>query len=163
MFLVKIKTLRASQFVFIFENSRHIMVVRLSAPCTDCLYPPGGKPSTRFCWRLSRSQGHSRARRINSMTNPQWPPRGMEPATFRLVAQCPIQLRQSRLYKIICGGWGEEKYSYVSNIIKSWVDTSVLPQYFLRYFGYEYINSWRHWHKNINPLSANVKNMVSYK
>ena len=31
--------------------------------------PPGNPPSTHFCWRLSRPQGHSAAGRIMSMKN----------------------------------------------------------------------------------------------
>jgi len=34
-------------------------VVRLSALRTGRLYPLGNIPGTRFCWRLSRPQGHS--------------------------------------------------------------------------------------------------------
>jgi len=44
-------------------------VVRLSALCTDRLYSPENIPGTHFCWRLSRSQGHSAAGRIMSMKN----------------------------------------------------------------------------------------------
>jgi hypothetical protein len=43
--------------------------------------PPGNISSTYFCYRLSRPQGHSAAGRI--MT-----PSGIDPATFRYVAQC---------------------------------------------------------------------------
>jgi hypothetical protein len=44
-------------------------VVMLSDLCTSHLYPPGNIPGTHFCWRLSRAQGHSAARRIMSMKN----------------------------------------------------------------------------------------------
>jgi hypothetical protein len=44
-------------------------VVSLSALCTGRLYPPGYTPGTHFCWRLSRSQGHSATGRIMSMKN----------------------------------------------------------------------------------------------
>jgi hypothetical protein len=63
-------------------------VVRLSALRTGRLYPQGNIPGTHFCQRLSRTQGHSATGRIMSMT-----PSGIEPATFRFVAQCLIQLR----------------------------------------------------------------------
>jgi hypothetical protein len=53
-----------------FLDNRHLKVTRLSALRTDCLYPPGDIPGTHFCWRLSRPQGHSAARRITSMKNP---------------------------------------------------------------------------------------------
>jgi hypothetical protein len=49
--------------------------------------PPGNIPGARFCWRLSRLQGHSTARNNFNYTI------GNEPATFRLVAQCLYQLR----------------------------------------------------------------------
>ena len=44
-------------------------VVMLSALRTGRLYPPGNIPGTHFCYRLSRPQGHSAARRITSMKN----------------------------------------------------------------------------------------------
>ena len=43
--------------------------------------PPGNAPGTHFCQRLSRPQGHSAIVRI------QMTPAGIEPATFRFVAQ----------------------------------------------------------------------------
>jgi len=50
------------------------------------LLPPGNTPGTHFCWRLSRPQGHSAIGRIISMKIPMTPS-GIEPATFRFVAQ----------------------------------------------------------------------------
>jgi len=44
-------------------------VVRLSALCTGCLYPPGDILSTCFSYGLSTPQGHSVARRIKSIKN----------------------------------------------------------------------------------------------
>ena len=44
-------------------------MVRLSALCTDCLYPTGNISGTHFCWRLSRRQGHRAAGMITSMKN----------------------------------------------------------------------------------------------
>ena len=48
--------------------------------------PPGNAPGTHFCYRLSRPQGHSAIGRILSMKNPLTLA-GIEPATFRFVAQ----------------------------------------------------------------------------
>ena len=52
-----------------FWDSWHVKVVRLSAPCTRCLYSSGDIPATHLCWRLGRPQDHSAARRIKSMIN----------------------------------------------------------------------------------------------
>jgi len=64
--------------------------VRLSALNTGRLYFPRNILDTHFCQRLSRSQGHSAAGRIMSMKNSN---DTIEPATFRLIAQCLNQLR----------------------------------------------------------------------
>jgi hypothetical protein len=53
----------------ILKDDRHMKVVRLSAICTGCLYPPGNTPGTHVCQRLSQPQGHSAAGRIMSMKN----------------------------------------------------------------------------------------------
>ena len=74
-------------------------VVRLSALRTGRLYLPGNMPGTHFCQRLSRPQGLSAAGRIMSIMTPK----GIEPATFRLVAQCLNQLRyRVPLHKLMC-------------------------------------------------------------
>jgi len=52
-----------------FQDNWHMKVIRLSALCTGCLYPPGSIPVTHFCWRLGWPQGHGTARRIMSMEN----------------------------------------------------------------------------------------------
>jgi hypothetical protein len=52
-----------------FLDSLHMKVVKLFAPSTGRLYPPGHIPGTHFSYRLSRSQGHSAAGRIKSMRN----------------------------------------------------------------------------------------------
>jgi hypothetical protein len=49
--------------------------------------PAGDIPRTHFCYGLSQPQGHSASEGIMS-------PSGIEPATFRLVAQCLNQLCQ---------------------------------------------------------------------
>ena len=66
---------------------RHRMVVRLSALRTGHLYPPGNAPGTHFCQRLSRPQGHSVIRRILCQWKIPMTPAGIDPATFRFVAQ----------------------------------------------------------------------------
>ena len=48
--------------------------------------PPGNTPGAHFCKRLSRPQGRSAIGRILSTKNPLTPA-GIEPATFRFVAQ----------------------------------------------------------------------------
>jgi len=52
-----------------FPDSWYMKVVRLSAPHTGCLYPPGNIRGTHFCWRLSQPQDHNAAGRIMSMNN----------------------------------------------------------------------------------------------
>ena len=65
---------------------RHIKVVRLSALHTDRLYPSGNNSGTRLFFKLIRPQGHSAVGRITSVKK-------IEPATFRLLAQCLNQPR----------------------------------------------------------------------
>jgi hypothetical protein len=48
-------------------------------------------PGTHFCYRLSRTQGHSAAGRIRQIEKSI--SSGLESATFQLVAQCLNQLR----------------------------------------------------------------------
>ena len=52
-----------------FQDSRHMMVLRLSALLTGQLYPSGNVPGTNFSQGLSRPQVHSAAGRIMSMKN----------------------------------------------------------------------------------------------
>ena len=47
----------------------------------------GNTPGTHFCQRLSRSQGHSAIGRILCQRKIPMTPAGIEPATFRFVAQ----------------------------------------------------------------------------
>ena len=49
--------------------------------------PPGNTPGTHFCWRLSRTQGHSAIGRILYQQKILMTPAGIEPAAFRFVAQ----------------------------------------------------------------------------
>jgi len=50
--------------------------------------PPGNTPGTHFYWRLSRPQGHSAIGRILCQLKIPMTPAGIDPATFRFVAQC---------------------------------------------------------------------------
>jgi len=92
---------------------------RLSALWTSHLYPPGNTPGTHFCYRLSRTQGHSAIGRFfMSMKNPMTPA-GTKPATFRFVAQylnrCTTAvptIPSIQLHSIVTGRWS---YKYKLN------------------------------------------------
>jgi len=49
--------------------------------------PPGNSPGTHFCYRLRRPQGHSAIGRNLHQWKIPMTPAGIEPATFRFVAQ----------------------------------------------------------------------------
>ena len=54
-----------------YLDNWHMNVARLSALCTGhLLFPPQHIPGIHFCWRISQPQGHSVARRLKSMKNP---------------------------------------------------------------------------------------------
>jgi hypothetical protein len=74
-----------------FRDNRYMKVVRLSVLRTSRPYPEGNIPGAHFCYTLSRPQGHSAARRNMSMKN--YVTTEIEPANFRLVAQCLDRLR----------------------------------------------------------------------
>jgi len=50
-------------------------------------WPPGNAPGTDFCLRLSRPQGHNAIGRILCQWEIPMTPAGIEPGTFRFVAQ----------------------------------------------------------------------------
>jgi len=69
-------------------RSRNMKVVRFSVLRTGRFYPPGNITGTHFCSRLSRSQRPKKLLQWEiSMT-----PSGIEPAIYRLVAQCRIYM-----------------------------------------------------------------------
>jgi hypothetical protein len=88
-------------------------VARLPALRNGRLYPPVDIPGTHLCHKLSRSQGHSAARRIMSMKN-SFDTIGNEPSTFRLVVQCLNQLRHSMPYPLL---GGPKKYQYMFSVL----------------------------------------------
>jgi hypothetical protein len=55
------------------------------SPTGRLLFTPRKIPGIHFCYRLSRTQGHSAARKIKSIEDPVTSSE-IEPATFRLVA-----------------------------------------------------------------------------
>jgi hypothetical protein len=59
------KRLRLQEFL----DSRRMKVVSLSDLRTSCLNPVRRIPGTHFCYKRSRTQGHSAAGRIKSMKN----------------------------------------------------------------------------------------------
>jgi len=49
--------------------------------------PPGNAPGTHFCYRMSRPQVYSAIGRVLCQRKTPMTPDGIEPATFRFVAQ----------------------------------------------------------------------------
>jgi hypothetical protein len=82
---------RRLRFPEVPEN-RHTKVVTLSVLRTGHLFPSRNIASTHFCYRLSRPRVIQLPKVLC-----QWKikitPSGIEPATFRLVAQCLDQMR----------------------------------------------------------------------
>ena len=83
----------------IFQNIRHMKVVRLSALRTGRLYHPGIIPGTHFCYRLSHPQGHIAVGRIMSLkySNDTIGNRTRDLPVCSAVPQPPAPLRASKL------------------------------------------------------------------
>ena len=64
--------------------------------------PPGNAPGTHFCQRLIRPQGHSAIGRILYQWNIAMTSAGIEPVTFRFVAQ---HLNHCTTAVPRCGAW----------------------------------------------------------
>jgi len=76
------RKLRFSDFMITAQDSGKFVSLTHRLPL-----PPGNTPGTHFCWRLSRSQGHSAIGSILCQRNIPMTPAGIEPATFWFVAQ----------------------------------------------------------------------------
>jgi hypothetical protein len=92
-----------------FLDNRHMKVLRLSTLRTGCLYPPENIPGTHFCYRLSRSQGHSATERIMSMKNSDT----FGNRTRNLPACSAVQISKT---KIICNVFSQRGSRPVENI-----------------------------------------------
>ena len=75
---------------------------RVVSPTRRPPLPAGNIPGTHFCYRLSQPQGHSTTGRICQWKIPITPSE-IEPATFRLVAQC--QKNKRAMLKCILKEW----------------------------------------------------------
>ena len=77
----------------IFQDNRHIEVVRLSALRTGRFYPPGNIPGTQFLSEAESTPWPQCGRKDYVNEKIPMTLSGIETATFRLVAQCVNQLR----------------------------------------------------------------------
>ena len=102
-----------------FQDIRHVKVVR-SVLRTGRLYPPSKYFWYSFLLGAESTPGPQCGRKDYVDEKLQWHHRGIEPATFRLVAQCLNQLRYriNIWYHRICI-WCESKKKKVSFVVYS--------------------------------------------
>jgi hypothetical protein len=87
-----------------FHKNLHMNMGRLSALSTGRLYTPWKTPSTHFCYRLSRPQGHSAAGMIKSMKHLKDPigNRAHNLPACSVVPELTALPRTSAAYKVVC-------------------------------------------------------------
>ena len=73
------------------SRQSHMKVSTLSALRTGRLYSTTDTPSTYFCYKLSRPRVTVRQQGLSQWKIPMTLS-GMEPATFQLIARCPVTL-----------------------------------------------------------------------
>ena len=78
------RKLRFPDFMTTAQDSGKVVSLTHRSPLL-----PGNAPGTHFCQKLSQPQGHSVIRRILCQWEIPMTPAGIEPATFRFVAQHP--------------------------------------------------------------------------